>query len=236
MNETVAIIPARGGSKRIPRKNIRPFLNKPIIGYSIEAAFRSNIFDEIMVSTDDREIAEIAVSYGAKVPFLRSVVTSNDQASTVNVLEEVLIEYRRLGKEFKYCCCIYPAAPLVSHFNLIKGLEMLKQNNADSVIPVVRFGSPIQRALKIEDGRLLMVCPDYASTRSQDLMPMYYDAGQFYWCKVESLLLQKKIFTENSEPIELSELEVQDINNEEDWAMAEVKYRIIMKKIGSSGW
>ena len=228
MDNKLAIIPARGGSKRIPRKNIKPFLDQPIIKYSIDAAINSNLFNEVIVSTDDDEIARIALSCGAKVPFIRSEATSNDYASTVDVLEEVFSEYKKIGKAFEYCCCLYPTAPFISPQNLMKGFEILKESDADSVISVVRFSYPIQRALKIEKGRLFMVWPDNAGSRSQDLRSTYHDAGQFYWCRVENLLLHKKIFTENTVPIEISELEAQDIDNEEDWKIAEIKYKILM--------
>jgi pseudaminic acid cytidylyltransferase len=228
MDNKLAIIPARGGSKRIPRKNIKPFLDQPIIKYSIDAAINSNLFDEIIVSTDDDEIARIALSCGAKVPFIRSEATSNDYASTVDVLEEVFAEYKKIGKTFEYCCCLYPAAPLISPQNLMKGFEILKESDADSVVPVVRFSYPIQRALKIEKRRLFMMWPDNTSLRSQDLTSAYHDAGEFYWCRVKNLLLHKQIFTENTVPMELSELEAQDIDNEEDWKIAEIKYKILM--------
>lgn len=230
MTSKLAIIPARGGSKRIPRKNIKLFIDQPIIKYSIDAAINSNLFDEIMVSTDDDEVARIAISCGAKVPFIRSEATSNDYASTVDVLEETLLEYKKIGKAFEYCCCMYPTAPFISPQILMKGFEILKESEADSVIPVVRFSYPIQRALKIEKGKLFMVWPDNTGSRSQDLPSTYHDAGQFYWCRVKDLLLHKKIFTENSVPIEISELEAQDIDNEEDWKMAEIKYKILMNR------
>src|SRR3972149_9135127 len=222
----LAIIPARGGSKRIQRKNIRPFLGQPIIKYSIDAVLDTGCFDEIMVSTDDEEIAEISVKLGANVPFMRSRETSSDFAMTADVIEEVLMEYRKRDKEFDFCCCLYPTAPFISAERLIEGLNILKDKNADSVMPVVRFSYPIQRALKIEDGHLSMVWPENLNKRSQDLMPAYHDVGQFYWLRVESFLKQKTLFGKYSVPIEVPESEVQDIDNEEDWKIAEVKYRV----------
>ncbi len=227
MGKCLAIITARGGSKRIPRKNIKPFLGHPIIKYSIDAALQANCFDEVMVSTDDKEIAGISEKLGAKIPFYRSEAASGDFATTADVIEEVLFRYENIRKVFDYCCCIYPTAPFISPERLKEGFNILKSKNVDSVLPVVRFSYPIQRALKIKNGRLLMIWPENIDKRSQDLMPAYHDAGQFYWLIVESFLKQKKLFTENSAPIEIPESEVQDIDNEEDWKIAEMKYRIL---------
>jgi pseudaminic acid cytidylyltransferase len=225
--KSLAIITARGGSKRMPRKNIRDFLGHPIIKYSIEAAVSANCLDEIMVSTDDREIGAIAEQLGAVVPFYRSEVASNDFASTADVIEEVLLEYQKRGRDFRFCCCIYPTAPFVSANRLKQCLEMLKDTNSDSVIPVVRFSYPIQRAFKIDAGRLSMIWPENLNARSQDLVPAYHDAGQFYWFSVESFMKQKRLFMKYTVPVEIPESEVQDIDNEEDWKMAEIKYKII---------
>lgn len=225
--KTVAIITARGGSKRIPRKNIKLFLGYPIIKYSIDAAMKAGCFDEIMVSTDDAEIAEISRKLGAKIPFMRSDATSNDFATTPDVIEEVLVEYRKKGCEFKYACCIYPTAPFISPERLEKGFDLLKGKGADSVIPVVRFSYPIQRALKIENEKLLMIWPENLNKRSQDLMPAFHDVGQFYWLKVGTFLKEKVLFGRYSVPVEVPELEVQDIDSEEDWKIAEMKYKIL---------
>lgn len=226
-DKTVAIITARGGSKRIPRKNIKDFLGYPIIKYSIDAALRANCFDEVMVSTDDKEIAEIAEKLGAKVPFLRSQATSNDHATTADVLEEVLLEYKKRGIVFEYLCCIYPTAPFVTPEKLVRAMSLLIERGADSVLPITRFSYPIQRALKIEEGLAKMIWPENYNARSQDLMPAYHDCGQFYCMKTRSLLTQKKLFAEYTIPIEIPESEVQDIDNEEDWLIAEMKYRIL---------
>lgn len=225
--KVVAIITARGGSKRIPRKNIRSFLGQPIIKYSIEAAFSSGCFDEVMVSTDDKEIAEVALSCGATVPFMRSAKNSDDHASTVDVMEEVLQEYIKRGKKFDYACCIYPTAPFVTGEKINKAMKLLCETNADSVIPVVRFSYPVQRALKIEQGKLVMIWPENTGARSQDLIPAYHDCGQFYCVGVERFLEIKKLWAPNTLPIEMPESEVQDIDNEEDWKMAEMKYKMI---------
>ena len=225
--KNIAIITARGGSKRIPRKNIRDFLGFPIIKYSIEAALKSGIFDEVMVSTDDQEIAGIATSLGAKVPFMRSVGTSGDHSTTAEVISEVLNEYKKQGLEFENFCCIYPTAPFVTGIKLQKAQEILEKTGADSVFPVVRFSYPIQRALKIQDKKVSMFWPEHYNSRSQDLEPAYHDCGQFYFMKVLSFFEQNKIFAEKSFPLVTNELEVQDIDNEEDWKIAELKYKII---------
>ena len=178
--DRIAIITARGGSKRIPKKNIKSFCGKPIIVYSIEAALESGRFDEVMVSTESREIAEIAKEAGAQVPFFRSEETSNDYATTAEVLLEVLKEYKIRGKEFKVGCCIYPTAPFVTSEKLIEGLRILEKEAADTVLPVVPFSFPPQRCLKIQEHVLSPVYPEYMNARSQDLEKWYHDCGQFY--------------------------------------------------------
>lgn len=226
----IAIIPARGGSKRIPGKNIRSFCGKPVIAYSIEAAIESGCFAEVMVSTDDLEIAQLSVSYGAKVPFLRTADTSGDQATTAQVLMEVLDCYKREGEAFDYCCCIYPTAPFVTYEKLREAFGMLVDRKVEAVITAVEYSYPIQRALEIRDGLLMMAEPELMNVRTQDLTPSYHDAGQFYWLDVNSFLLQKKVFLDNACAFVLSEKEVQDIDNEEDWEIAELKYKIMSGK------
>jgi N-acylneuraminate cytidylyltransferase len=223
----IAIIPARGGSKRIPRKNIKDFLGRPIITYSIEAALRSSIFDEVMVSTDDLEIAEVATKYGAKVPFFRSPETSNDMAMTAPVLIEVLNEYKKRGRDFEYCCCIYPCAPFITSKRLAEGMELLVSSGADSVLPVVKFSYPPLRGLVIREGRAQMMFPENCNVRSQDLEPMYHDAGQFYCIRSDSVIRECRLFCTNTLPIELSDLEVQDIDTLDDWEVAELKYKLL---------
>lgn len=230
MAKCVAIITARGGSKRIPRKNIKNFLGFPIIKYSIDAALGAGTFDEVMVSTDDDEIAASARSFGADVPFIRSVENSNDIAGTAEVLKEVILEYRKRGRVFEHLCCIYPTAPFVTSEKLRKGMSLLKEANADCVLPVVPFSYPIQRSLKIVDGRAMMLWPENYAKRSQDLMPVYHDCGQFYCMRTTSLLEQMKLFAEHTIPIIVPESEVQDIDNEEDWKIAEIKYRIMLEE------
>ncbi|MBN2144543.1 MAG: pseudaminic acid cytidylyltransferase [Candidatus Aureabacteria bacterium] len=233
MAPAVAIITARAGSKRIPKKNIKPFAGAPIIKYSIEAALFSDCFQEVMVSTDDTGIAEIAVSYKAKVPFFRSKKTSDDCATTADVINEVLLEYQKNGQYFEYCCCLYPTAPFTTSEKIIQGFKLLKEKKADSVIPVVRFSHPIQRALKIKNGKLKMIHPEYIHVRSQDLITAYHDVGQFYWLKVKPFLKHKKLFMENTVPMEVSEMEVQDIDDENDWKQAELKYKILKSRVSS---
>lgn len=224
---SVAIITARGGSKRIPRKNIKEFLGKPIIVYSIEAAISSCIFDEVMVSTDDEEIAEIAKKAGAKVPFMRSEGLANDFATTTDVVGEVLECYKNIGREFDFACCIYPTAPFVSSKCLKEAVEMLENTQADSVIPVVRFGFPPQRGLVIREEQLMFKWPEHTFTRSQDLEPFYHDAGQFYCLNTKSFFEQRSLFMKNTLPLVRDEREVQDIDTMEDWVMAELKYRLL---------
>ena len=225
----LAMITARGGSKRIPRKNIKEFNGKPIIAYSIEAALSSGVFDEVMVSTDDEEIADIAKKHGAKVPFLRSEKTSNDYATTVDVIEEVLEEYKKRGQEFYYFACIYPTAPFITAEKLKSATEQLVSSGADALIPVVRFSYPPQRAMVVRDERLIFREPENLSKRSQDLEPYFHDAGQFYILRTESFLKNHALMVGDIIPLELSELEVQDIDNETDWKIAELKYGILMK-------
>ncbi|MBD5537293.1 MAG: pseudaminic acid cytidylyltransferase [Lachnospiraceae bacterium] len=226
--KTLAVITARGGSKRIPRKNIKPFLGKPILLYSIQAALASGVFDEVMVSTEDEEIAELARNEGAKVPFFRSSDTANDYATTADVLLEVLEQYRELGVQFDYICCIYPTAPFVLAERLKEAMEKLTAQEADALLPVVRFSFPPQRSVVMgEDGFLQFKWQEYMLARSQDLEPFYHDAGQFYCLKVDSFQAQKKLVMAKTVPMELPESEVQDIDTEEDWRIAEAKYKTL---------
>ena len=222
---SVAIITARGGSKRIPRKNIKEFLGKPIIAYSIEAAVASGVFDSVMVSTDDAEIAEISKKYGAEVPFLRSEKTSNDFATTADVLLEVLDSYKKIGKEFDWFACLYPTAPFITAEKLKGAFEEFEKNGADSLIPVVKFGYPPQRGFIRKDGFIQYQYPEYASARSQDLEPVYHDCGQFYFCRSESFYRTHSLVTDKTAPYVIPETEVQDIDTETDWVIAEEKYR-----------
>jgi N-acylneuraminate cytidylyltransferase len=223
----VAIITARGGSKRIPRKNIRDFHGKPIIAYVIEAALNSHIFDEVMVSTDDSEIADIAKKNGAVVPFMRDDKTSDDFATTADVLDEVLNEYKNLGKEIKSFCCIYPTAPFVTTEKLIESNKKFSISDADSLVSMVKFSFPPQRGFIQRNGNVEYREPEHKATRSQDLEPIFHDAGQFYWAKVKTFLETKFLVSKNTIGFELSESEVQDIDTENDWKIAEIKYSLL---------
>ena len=225
----LAIIPARGGSKRILRKNIKLFLGKPIIAYSIEAALKSKLFDEVMVSTDDEEIKEITLKYGAKVPFLRSETNANDFATTAAVINEVLEVYKTKNKLFKYCICIYPTAPFVSSNLLIKAFKKLKKDKLDVVFSVLKYGFPIQRAMKInKEDKVEMVDVSKMNTRSQDLESSFHDAGQFYALNVSAFIKKQKLWTDNTGCIEINELKAQDIDTETDWKLAELKYKLLL--------
>jgi len=227
MSGRIAIITARGGSKRIPRKNIKEFCGKPILAYSIEAAVQSGIFDTVMVSTDDEEIAAIAKQYGAEVPFYRSAETANDFATTNDVLLEVIAEYEKRGQKFDLGVCIYPTAPFVTAEKLKNAVDQLERSDAETLIPVVSFSYPPQRAMIVEEGRLVFEYPQYLDSRSQDLVPHYHDVGQFYVFRTKSFQKNKKLMVGNILPLVVSELEVQDIDNLTDWAIAEMKYRLM---------
>ena len=220
----LCIIPARGGSKRIPRKNIKDFLGKPIIAYSIKAAQESGLFDEVMVSTDDPEIAAIAKQYGASVPFLRSTTTANDYATTKDVLDEVLSNYRKLGRTFDALCCIYATAPLITAENITDAYRHLTHSDFDCVYPVVQFSYPIWRCIDVaEDGSMKRHWPEFENSRSQDLPKEYHDTGTFYWYK----LVNNSIQVGTLGAIIVPEERVQDIDTETDWKLAEMKYQLL---------
>lgn len=223
----ICIIPARGGSKRIPRKNIKDFLGKPIIAYSIGAALDSGLFDETMVSTDDAEIAEVALRYGAKVPCMRSEANSDDFATTADVLKEVIQHYAAVGNHYNSACCIYATAPLIQTNRLKEGYQLLIDKGADTVFPVTAFSFPILRALKLEDQKIEMLWPENLNKRSQDLPKAYHDAGQWYWFNPATIVQSGKLFTEQTYGVELPDTEVQDIDNLSDWKLAELKYALL---------
>jgi pseudaminic acid cytidylyltransferase len=228
MKRNLCIIPARGGSKRIPRKNIKNFLGRPIISYSIEVAIKSELFDEIIVSTDDSEISEIAYKLGAKVPFKRSSDNSDDFATTVDVVNEVLVQYSEIGINFQNICVLYPTAPLVSVQNLKKGYSKLA--NYDAVIPVVKFDFPVWRSFEINKDLLQYRWPEFESMRSQDLQPLYHDAGQWYWIK-NNRWPHTSLVKTKTHPLEMSVKEVQDIDTLSDWSMAELKYKLLYENV-----
>jgi len=219
----IAIIPARGGSKRIPRKNIKSFLGKPIIAYSIQAALDSGVFDEVMVSTEDEEIAAIARQYGAKVPFMRSEFAASDTAVDKDVLFEVLGEYQKRGQTFDWFVQIYPCAPFVTPQKLRDMVKMLQEKDIDSISPVCRFGSAPQRGMVMRDGKLEYLYPQYMNTRSQDLEPVYYGCGQYWGVRVKSYLDHPDNMSRL--PLIVPEEDFQDVDTEADWRMAEVKYK-----------
>lgn len=226
MRKDIAIITARGGSKRIPKKNLKPFLGIPIIDYSIKAALESGLFSQVIVSTDSEEIANHAIDVGASVPFMRSAKNSDDHATTSEVLVEVNEVLMSSGFEYDYFCCIYPTAPFVDASVLHRAKQILITANADSVVPIVKFSFPPQRALVKNGNRISYEFPQYSQMRSQDLSPIYHDCGQFYYCNRASFDMHHNTIMPNSVGIEISELCCQDIDNESDWRIAEMKYRV----------
>ena len=221
----IAIITARGGSKRIPRKNIKEFMGKPMIAYAIEAAINSKIFDEIMVSTEDLEIAEVAKKYGANIPFMRSEKTASDTATTFDVIDEVINRYKKNGKEFGNLCCIYPCVPFLNPETLRQAYVKMQEYNA--VMPVCKYSVPIEWAMKIENNLLIPNDRKLQNMRSQDIEPKYYDVGMFYFCKVKSMYEHNSLMPDNTFAYIMDEKECQDIDTLEDWQMAELKYKVL---------
>ena len=233
--KTIAIITARGGSKRIPKKNIKEFLGKPIIAYSIEAALSSGAFDEVMVSTDSEEIAEVARRYGASVPFMRSEKTSDDYATTTDVLLEVLDEYKKRGMEFDYMACLYPTNPFITPEKLKGAMEIISKGDCAEVLPVVSFSYPPQRGYVFNDDESISYkWPEFKESRSQDLEKIYHDAGQFYFYNVPMYIANRGV-KGTVRPIICPEIEVQDIDNEEDWELAELKVEFLRRKGSGAG-
>lgn len=222
----VAIIPARGGSKRIPRKNIREFCGKPMLAWSIEAAKASGCFDRIVVTTDDPEIAEVAKSCGAEVPFKRPAELSDDYSGTLPVMRHAVDWLRQNGEPVDYACCIYATAPFISPEDLQRGWNMIQQEGASFAFTVTSYAFPIQRAIRItERGRVAMFSPEHFNARSQDLEEAWHDAGQFYWGTADAWRKAAAIFTEAAVPIKLPRHRVQDIDTPDDWTRAEWMYR-----------
>ncbi|MCR4745639.1 MAG: pseudaminic acid cytidylyltransferase [Lachnospiraceae bacterium] len=225
----IAIITARGGSRRIPKKNIREFCGKPIIAYSIEAALNSNCFDEVMVSTDSMEIKDVAEEYGASVPFMRSDETSNDFATTADVIDEVLNEYTKSSLQFEVFACIYPTAPFLTVEKICDAMDIFCESDADALISIVRFGFPPQRGFIISEGSIKYQYPQFERVRSQDLEPIYHDCGQLYICKSDEFKKHHSFIMKNTIPFIMKEEEVQDIDTESDWRIAESKYRAMIQ-------
>jgi pseudaminic acid cytidylyltransferase len=229
----LAVIPARGGSKRIPRKNIKEFCGKPMIAYSIEAAAESECFDRVVVSTDDPEIAEVAIRYGAEVPFFRPAGLSDDFTGTIPVVKHAIEALSGCVSRPTFVCCLYATAPFVNARDLRIGLEMLSGSDADYAFSVTSYAFPIQRAIRINlAGRVEMLNPSLFNTRSQDLEETYHDAGQFYWGRAEAWCEQKVIFGPDSLPVVLPRYRVQDIDVEEDWLRAEWLFKAITTGTG----
>lgn len=228
----IAMITARGGSKRIPGKNIKEFCGKPILAYSIEAALESHLFDEVMISTEDDEIADIAQKYGAVFPFRRSAEMAGDHAMTIDVMLEVVNEYKKLGKNPESICCIYPTAPFVTAEKFKKANALFEESGADAVIPVVKFSFPPQRCFIIDGDFIKYKWKEYEFSRSQDLEPFYHDAGQFYFIKTDVMVSRRTLVPERTAPLIMDEMEVQDIDNMDDWNIAEIKYQAMVTANG----
>jgi pseudaminic acid cytidylyltransferase len=221
----IAIIPARGGSKRIPRKNIKPFFGKPVIAYAIELTRESKLFERVIVSTDDDEIAKISKLYGAEVPFMRSAENSSDNASTFDVLKEVLQWFKDRDELFEVACCIYPVSPLLKIESIENSFKRLISGNYDSVVPIAPFSHPIQRALSINTiGEITIVNPNDFKKNTQDLSTFYHDTGQFYWFKTKNCLEVNTLISNNSICYTMNNNEVQDVDNQEDWENLEFKF------------
>ena len=223
---SVAIVLARQGSRRVPGKNVRLFAGRPVLHYPVAAALESGCFQDVMVSTDSPEIARLARQAGASVPFLRSAATASDHATTAEALIEVIEEYGRRGQVFDLLCGLYATAALVRPDRLRAGQSLLARcPDLDSVVPVVRFEHPIERAFDIQAERLVPLAQAHLSTRSQDLRPRYHDAGQWYWMRVPALLSNRAVFSPRTAPVVLDRMEAQDIDDESDWLLAEIKHR-----------
>jgi pseudaminic acid cytidylyltransferase len=226
----IAIIPARGGSKRIPRKNIREFCGKPIIAYSIEAARQSNCFDRIIVSTDDAEIATVARDWGAETPFLRPAELANDFAGTIPVIKHAIEWFNKNEIQPELACCIYATAPFVTSQDLQRGLDTLLSTKSEYAFTLTSYPFPIQRAVRLtSSGRIAMFQPEHFNTRSQDLEEAYHDAGQFYWGRCEAFLRELPMFSEAAAPVLLPRHRVQDIDTLEDWSRAELMFNILQQ-------
>ena len=225
----IALITARGRSKRIPRKNIKEFMGKPIIAYGIEVALKSGLFDEVMVSTDCPEIAQVARQFGANVPFMRSAENSDDFATTFDVVKEVILTYQKIGKQFDTLCCIYPCTPLLRVDMLQQAYHTMVSKGAPAIIPVCQYPVPIQWAMTLQDGIISYCEADLHKMRSQDLPLAYFEVGAFYFCEVDQMLSTSSLLPPKTLGYPLNEMEFQDIDTLEDWEMTQKKY-LLMKK------
>ena len=224
----LAVIPARGGSKRIPRKNVKLFFDRPMLAYSIEAALESQLFERVIVSTDDLEIAEVAKSYGAQVPFMRPKNLADDMTATVPVIKHAIAKCEQMGDQFDVTCCIYATAPFIEATNLVQAFYALKDQQVEYAFPVTEFDYPVQRALKETDnGLVTMVEPENYLVRSQDLPKRVHDVGQFYMGTTSAWLEEKPILTSRSVGIPISRRRAQDIDTEDDWVMAEALFKLM---------
>jgi N-acylneuraminate cytidylyltransferase len=231
----LAVIPARGGSKRIPRKNLKDFCGRPIMAWSIAAARESGCFDRIIVSTDDAEIASVARAHGAETPFVRPEELSNDHAATVPVIRHAVQWQAENGAAPEYACCIYATAPFVRAQDLRRGLETLREQDSRYAFSVTGYGYPVQRALRLTpEGRLAMLQPEHLNTRSQDLLEVFHDAGQFYWGQADAWLHGEGILGEGAAPVTLPRYRVQDIDTEEDWRRAELMFHALAQTEGTA--
>lgn len=221
---TIAIITARGGSKRIPKKNIKDFMGKPMIAYAISACVESDVFEEVMVSTDSQEIADVAMKFGAKVPFMRSEKTSDDFATTFDVVEEVVMEYKKRNHHFDSICCVYPCVPFLKYRTLCDAFK--KFEGHDALMPVCKYPVPIEWAMRIENDLLVPNDRNAQNMRSQDIEPKYFDVGMFYFCKTAVMLSERTILPKKTIAYEIEETECQDIDTFADWKNAEIKFRI----------
>ncbi|HMS04442.1 MAG TPA: pseudaminic acid cytidylyltransferase [Burkholderiaceae bacterium] len=224
----IAIIPARGGSKRIPRKNVRNFCGKPMLAWPIEAAKDSNLFGEILVSTDDEEIAEIATAYGAITPFIRPPELSNDHAGTAEVVVHALNWGRQQGWRVEAACCIYATAPFVTVNDLVRGLHVLRSSQCTYAFSVTDYPASIFRSFEpLREQGVRMVFPEMYHKRSQDLPTVWHDAGQFYWALPHTWLTDSCVFSKNSAPVFIPRWRVQDIDTPDDWRRAELIFNIM---------
>lgn len=229
----LAVIPARGGSKRIPRKNIRPFCGRPIIAYSIDTALSSGCFDRVVVSTDDAVIAEVARSYGAEVPFIRPSKLADDFSGSNAVVRHAIEWFVARGEPVEYACCIYATAPFLEPDTICRGFDALGEQGVSFAVTVTSFPFPIQRAVRINSaGRLEMFWPEHLKTRSQDLEEAFHDAGQMYWGKADAFLADEPLFASHTIAVPVPRERVQDIDTLEDWSRAELMYKALMVRCG----